>query len=281
MAAQVGPRAIVIESIGLLQLVKHAHKAQRREPGGCHQPVADAVRLPFHVAREVQLVLHGQGLAAHHQGLRGAGVLARRQGAQHQCPQQQRGLLALLRDQARDMALGHMAEFVRQHRCEFITRRHHPHQAQMHPQVATGQGKRVYRAVPSQQNLPGEALVQLGRQFSARPGRFHQRLPDALHIVCDDRIVDVVGVPVQLADDAVAQSALGAGGEIAAFAQGGQMRLGMDWENQANCYKINSNKGLTSAPERQYFAKNSEEMGPKRGGEPPVPKAIPHARMMP
>ena len=99
VAAQIRPAAVVVDAVGLLQLVEHAHKTLGCEARWLHQPHAHTVGLALHVARKIELVLQGQRLAAHHQRLRGARVLAGRQRAQHHRAQQQRRLPALLREQ--------------------------------------------------------------------------------------------------------------------------------------------------------------------------------------
>jgi len=99
VAAQIRPAAVVVDAVGLLQLVEHAHKTLGCEARWLHQPHAHTVGLALHVARKIELVLHGQRLPAHHQRLRGARVLAGRQRAQHHRAQQQRRLPALLREQ--------------------------------------------------------------------------------------------------------------------------------------------------------------------------------------
>jgi hypothetical protein len=134
------------------------------------------------------------------------GVLAGRQNTQHHGAQQPRRLLALARHHAGNVALGDMAELVRQHRRQFIAAAHHPHQPQMQAKVGTGQGKGIDRAVAAQQNLPGVGLVELRGQLAALAGRRQQRLPDALHVFHEDRIVHIVRVAVQLAGNAVAQA---------------------------------------------------------------------------
>ncbi|MNV36108.1 hypothetical protein D3C71_1275730 [compost metagenome] len=239
VAAQIWPRTVVVEPVGLLELVEHADKALRCKPGGGHQAIANAVRLALHVARKVQLVLHGQRLPPHHQRLRGARILAGRQRAQNHRPQQQGRLLALLGDEARDVALGDVAELVGQHRGQLVAGGNDPDQAKVHAQIAARQRKRVHRAVAPQQDLPREALIQLWRELPTRLGGSHQRAPDTLHIVGNDGVVDVVGVSVKFADDAVTQATLGAGGEVAGVAEGGQGRLGTrHWCVQnAVCYK--------------------------------------------
>ena len=137
------------------------------------------------------------------------------------------------------MALSHLAQLVCQHRGQLVTRGHHANQAQVHTQVATGQRKGIHRAIAPQQHLPGKALIQLGRELAARARSRQQRLPQPLHIFHQHRVIDVVRVAVQLADDAVAQPALFARGEGTAIAQGGQAGLGSSGQRgtHTHCYQ--------------------------------------------
>jgi hypothetical protein len=153
---------------GCLQLLEHADEALGRKAGLAHDGVAHAVGLALHVAREVELLLGDGGLPAH--GQRGAGlrVLAGGDGARDHGGNQQRHLAALLAQQAGDVALGDVAHLVAQHRGQLVARTHHAHQPEVQPEVAAGQGKGVDAAVAPQEDLPGEALVQLGRQLAAR-----------------------------------------------------------------------------------------------------------------
>jgi len=86
------------------------------------------------------------------------------------------------------------------------------------------------------------SLVELGRELAAHAGCGHQRLPDRLHVVDQHRVVDVVGVSVQLPRDLVAQPALGGRRHLAAVAEprqqlrarrGGHEALGGDQHRDA------------------------------------------------
>ena len=137
-------------------------------------------------------------------------ALAGRQRAQDHGADHPGRLAALLCHQARDMALGHVAEFVRQHRRQFVARGGDVDQAQLQAEPAAGQRERVDDAVLAQQHLPGEAVVELRGEFAARAGGGQQPLPDVLHVLVQDGVVDVVRVAVQLARDPLAEFALGA-----------------------------------------------------------------------
>ena len=67
-------------------------------------------------------------------------------------------------------------------------------QAQMQAQVAAGQCKRVDAAVFAQQNLPGKPAVDVDGQIASLTCSGQQGLPDALHIVTNHRVVQVVRV---------------------------------------------------------------------------------------
>ncbi len=83
--------------------------------------------------------------------------------------------------------------------------------------------------------------------FFVRQGNVYQRLPDALHIFANHRVIDVVRVAVQLANDAVPQAPLLAAGQVAAVPQGRQSTLGLhsDRNRCANRYQNRSSQHLT------------------------------------
>ena len=130
------------------------------------------------------------------------------------------------------MALGNVGEFVRQNRSELILAVHHPQQSQMQAQVPPGQGKRIDARIPTEQDGPCESLVQFGRQLAAGPGCGQKGLPDGQHVLVEDRVLQVVGVAVELARDAVADLALGTGAHVAAITHCRQLVLGADWRHQ-------------------------------------------------
>ena len=103
-------------------------------------------------------------------------------------------------------------------------RAHHPDQAQVHAQVATGQCKRVHRTVAPEQDAPGKPLLQFGRQLSSVCSRADQGGPQELDVLVEHGVFQEIGVAVQFAGDAVAQLALGAEGDAFAIAQAGQTR---------------------------------------------------------
>ena len=225
MGAQVGKAAAVIEPVGLLQLLKHADKTLGRKAGLRHHAKANAVGLALHVAREIELALHCGGLPAGNQrvGRLTVGIaLAGRQHTQNHGAHHPGRLRALVRHVAGNVALGHVAQLVAQHRGEFVAVAYHPHQPQVHAKVAPGQGKSVDRAVAPQQQFPGKGVSNLGRHLATRLGGRQQRLPQALHIFHGDRVVQIVGVAVQAARNVVAQAALGGRRHLGAVAQVGQ-----------------------------------------------------------
>ena len=74
----------------------------------------NTVRFAFHITRKIELVLRPNRLPADDHGVGRVGALAGCQHAQNHGPQQPRCLLALARHHARNVALRHMAEFMRQ-----------------------------------------------------------------------------------------------------------------------------------------------------------------------
>ena len=227
VGAQIRPAAVVIQAAGVLQLFKHAHGALRGKTCGLQQGVANAVGLALHVTRKAQLVLNRGRLPAHNQGIGRIRALAGRQRAQHHAGNHDGHVLLLLPEHARNVALRHVRELVGHHRGQLIAAAHRTNQPQVHPQIATGQGKGVNALVAAQQNLPGKALADFLRQIAALTRRFHQRLPDAEHIGMQLRVVDIVRVAVERGNDAVAQPALFAGRQVCAIAHAGQGQLGL------------------------------------------------------
>ena len=208
VAAQPGPAAVVVQAVGCLQLVKHRDKALRRKAGGLHQREADAIGLALHVAREVELRLRGQRLPAHHQRLPGIGAVPGDDGAQDQRAHHQRRHAFVLRNQARDVALRDVAEFVRQHGCQLVWRIDHRQQPELQAEEAARQRKGIDRAVADQEDFPGEALMHLRRHFAARQRRLDEPIQNALRIFLNGRVLHVAGVAVDLCHDALTELAL-------------------------------------------------------------------------
>ena len=271
VAAQVGEGAVIVQARGLLQLVEQGREAGAVETGCGHDAVADPVGLALHVAREVQLVLQRQRLSAHDGGVADVGILclAGRDGAQHHGRQHPGRLPALLRQQARDMALRDMAELVREHRGQLVGAGHGRQQAHVHAEVATRQREGVDRRLAQQQQAPGVALVGIGRQFAARLGRIEQRPPDLLQIIGQQRVVQVVGVAVDRACDLVADAALLAQRHLAAVAQAGQGAHG--WQGR----QIGRRLGLRPGLGRQ------QQQGGCQPGPPAGTEGSAHRRIMP
>ena len=105
------------------------------------------------------------------------------------------------------MPLRDMAQLVRQHGGHLIGAGDRTDQPQMHAKIAARQGKGIDAAVADQKHVPGKALVQFCRQLAARAGSGHQRLPDALQIIHQHRVIDIVRVAVKADGDAVANAA--------------------------------------------------------------------------
>ena len=110
------------------------------------------------------------------------------------------------------MPLGDVAQFMAQYRRQLVTVAHRANQAQMHAQVATRQRKGIDAAVTNQKQLPGKALVQLRRDVPTRARCRHQGLPNALQVVPQHRVVDVVWIPVNAGGNALANASLCGGG---------------------------------------------------------------------
>ena len=100
-----------------------------------------------------------------------------------------------------------MAQLMGQHGGHLIGAGDGTDQPQMHAKIATRQGKGIDAAVADQKHVPGKAFVQFRRQLAPRAGSGHQRLPDALQIIHQHRVIDVVRVAVKADGDAVANAA--------------------------------------------------------------------------
>ena len=110
-------------------------------------------------------------------------------------------------------------------RGQLIAAADHADQAQIDAHIAAGQRKRVDLTVLAQEQRPGKALLQLGRQLATLARRILQMQPDAFHIFLQHRVVQIVRIAVQLADDGIAQTPLLARGQRrCAVAQGRQAR---------------------------------------------------------
>ena len=118
-------------------------------------------------------------------------------------------------------------QFVGQHRSQLVAGAGDGDQAQVHADIAAGQRKGVDAAVAHQEDFPGQLLRGVGGDLAALARRLDQRLPDALHVVEQRRVVQVGRVAPDLAHDLLAQRALGADAELLArfFAQRGQAHL--------------------------------------------------------
>ena len=224
MTAKIRKTSVVVQSRCLLQLVKHGDKSLRLETGLGQHTQTDAVGFTLHVTREVQLALHCKGLAAGDYRVSRFRALAGGERAKNHGADQQRSLPVLLGHHARDMALSHMAELVRQNRSQFILVRRHAKQAQVQTEPAPRQRESVDGPVLAEQHLPGKTFIQFGCEIAALASGRQQRLPDALHVLNQQWIVDVIGIAEQLASDALSQLALGADIHVARVAQGRQLR---------------------------------------------------------
>ena len=115
----------------------------------------------------------------------------------------------------------------------------------MQAKKAAGQGKGIDAAVLDQKNLPGKAFVQLGRQLAALARRSQQRLPDALHIARQHRVVQHIRVTVEAGGDPVAQPPLGRRWQLGGVAQ----------RRQRRALRLHGH-ARTHAPKRQSRYKN-------------------------
>ncbi len=239
VGAQVGKGAAVVEARSGLQLIEQGDEASAVETGLVRNPQPNPVGLALHVARKIELPLQRHGLpacggGADHVGIaRGIGG----QRTQNHGPDHPRRLLLAHLDQARDVALRHMRQLVRQHRSDFVGAGAHGQQAQVQAQVAAGQGKGIHAALAAEQQLPGKALGQFGRDLAPALRRLHQGLPNGLQVVVQQRVVKKIGVAVNAAHDLLAQAALLAQAQARGIAQ---TRQGAGAEAGRCCHSTHS-----------------------------------------
>ena len=67
--------------------------------------------------------------------------------------------------------------------------------------------------------------MQFRRQVAAQSRRIQQGLPNALHVVAQNRIVNVVRITVDFAGNPVAQAAFGTASNFTTVPQGGQLDI--------------------------------------------------------
>ena len=103
------------------------------------------------------------------------------------------------------MTLRHVAQLMGQYGRQLIPIGDSAHQTEVQTQIPAGQCKCIDATVLAQQNLPGESPVNVGGQVTPLSRSGQQGLPDALHILHNHGVVDVVGIAVQLARNALAQ----------------------------------------------------------------------------
>ena len=128
---------------------------------------------------------------------------------------------------ARDVALRHVRQFVRQHRRQLVSAGGERDQPEVHAHVTARQRERIDAAVAHEKGFPGEPLVQVGIDVAVAARLRDERDPQRLEIFQQHRVVQVVGVAPDLAHDLFAQLALRAEAEIFRFgvAQGRQVVL--------------------------------------------------------
>ena len=115
-----------------------------------------------------------------------------------------------------------MAKLMCQHRRQLVRRLRGRNQTQVHTQISPGQGKGVHPPVTRHQQLPGQLFAQLQRHLACVHRGLEQGRPHRLHIVAHHHIVQVIGVAIQVACNAVAQAPLGGQAHHLSVAQMGQ-----------------------------------------------------------
>jgi hypothetical protein len=171
-----------------------------------------------------KLILHRQSLAAGDHRIRRVRALAGGERAEQHRAQDPGPLPVLLRHQAGDMALGDVAELVCKNRRELVLGGGDVDQPQLQAKPGARQRERIDDAVLAQQYPPGETLVDFRSDFAARAGGREQPRPDVQDVFIQHRVVEIVGIAIQVACDLLTQLALGAAGHLAGVTQGGELR---------------------------------------------------------
>ena len=124
MRAQIRKSAVVVQPRSLLQSFKHRRGTAQLKTCIGQNAKAHAVGFALHVAREIELVLGNNRLPTDDGRSSRIRAFGRCQRAQHHRGNQPRRLLALLGDQARDVALRDMAQLMTHHRRQLVGTAH-------------------------------------------------------------------------------------------------------------------------------------------------------------
>jgi len=111
-------------------------------------------------------------------------------------------------DAARDVTLRHVRQLVCQHRGELVGVGRQREQSQVHAHVTAGPREGVDGPVAHQEHLPGELALEIGVDVTGGARGGQQRLPEALHVGQQHRVVEEVGVAPSLAQDLLADALL-------------------------------------------------------------------------
>jgi hypothetical protein len=210
VAGQPG-RRLAIHARRALQALEEGHHARRVVAGRAHGLEADAVGLALGVAAEIQLALDGQALPAHHHAHRRIGAAAglADQRRQDQRRQRQQRILLLLAQHARDVALLHVADLVRQHRGQFRLVLRRDQQLRVHADEAAGQRERIDHRIAHGKE------EEIGIRLAARAGRErHEVFAEVVQVLDDRVVVEVIGIAPDVVHDLLAQLALEHGRQV-------------------------------------------------------------------
>ena len=180
--AQVARRAVVERARRALHaLEKHRHRAYVEASSRKHGE-SDAVGFAFEVARVVDLRLHRPRLRGHDGPLRQIRPRTRREHRDHQRRHGREGEPFLHAEQAGDMALRDVRDFVRKHRGEFGLGFGGEQQPGVHTDKAARQRKRVDGRIPDREELEIEPRAGTCRD---------QLLAQHVQVLGDLRVVQV------------------------------------------------------------------------------------------
>ena len=209
VSLRIGPQLI---GGGLIEAVEHQRHALGSETRLLVDGPADAVGFTLHVARKVQLALQHRRLASGDRRLGQVGAVhaAGQQHSQDQRCHPDAAPPLGLSDAASDVPLRHVRQLVRKDRRQFIRRPSACDQTEVQADVAARQGEGVERTVTDQEQVPGEGLVDVRPEITARARRTDQALPERQRVIPQQGVVEIGRVTTQLTHDLVAQTPLGA-----------------------------------------------------------------------
>ena len=157
MGPQEGWRATIIKARAFHQLLEKQRHGTGIEPSLIEDLQADTIGFAFMLTGVIQLLLDGAGLGGYHRAARQLRVGSRRQQRKRHGGERLPCILTLLGHHTRQVALHHVANFVRQHAGQFGLAGRGLDQASVYPDDAAWQGESVDAVVAHDKE--GKALL--------------------------------------------------------------------------------------------------------------------------